>query len=573
MEDAAPRLRGPPSSPHAGLSSVDMTAGAHVAPRGPSLRIVSVNDVYSLENLPRLATLVRQHAAGPADRFLAVLAGDFVAPSLLSSLDAGRGMVDCMNAIPITHVVFGNHEADIEIAELRARVQQFRGTWLNTNMPSFVPALPTHEILELSSPGGRTVRVGLLGLLAHTPALYRRGAFGGAPIEPANEAALRWTERLLRDEGCACVIPITHQSRDDDLALARAQRAPRFPVILGGHEHVVHLDDVDGCWVVKAGTDAENAAVIDLVWPAEAPAAGAPDLPAVTVRIEPVAGYPEEPAMRARVDRHMQLVRDLDAATLLRLPPGGVLSSIGSRSRQTSLGELFCSRIRDTLGVDGCLFNGGGIRGGREYRERFTYGDLKAEVPFDNEVVVVGLPGRAVREAVTASRSRAPADHPGYLQIDDRMVTDAQGGLIAIGGLPLVDDHEYRIALPRALLGGMDDIAPLVRFAEEHPEEVPPAESGRAPKLILVESFAVELWRKIGTFAAIDADGDGRISADELRDAVAKATSEVPSDVVINEMLKAFDRDGDQLVTRSEAGGLLASEGAPAPPDVTSREG
>lgn len=533
-----------------------MTAGAHALPRGPSLRIVCVNDVYSLDNLPRLATLVQRHAAAPADRFMVVMAGDFLAPSLLSSLDHGRGMVDCMNALPITHTIFGNHEADVELAELRARVQEFRGTWLNTNMPSFAPALPTHEILDISSPGGRTVRIGLLGLLVHVQGLYRRDAFGGIDIEPANEAALRWTRRLVRDEGCACVIPITHQSREQDLALARAQRDPRFPVILGGHEHEVILDDVDGCWVVKAGTDAENAAIIDLAWPAKAPPAGVPDLPEVTLRIEEVGAYPEDPAMRARVDRHMQVVHDLDAATLLRLPPGSALSSIGTRVRQTSLGALLCSRIRDALEAEGCLFNGGGIRGARVYQERFTYGDLKAEVPFSNEVVVTRMPGRVVREAVAASRSRAPAQHAGYLQIDDRMATDARGVLTAIDGLPLVDDRDYRIAVPRGLLGGMDDIAPLVRFAREHPDKVPPEDSGRDPKLVLVESFAADLVRQLGAFEAIDADGDGRISAEELGAAVSRATSETPSQVVVGEMMKALDRDGDKRVTRGEVDAL-----------------
>ncbi|WP_437905889.1 5'-nucleotidase C-terminal domain-containing protein [Sorangium sp. So ce327] len=533
-----------------------MTAAARALPRGPSLRIVCVNDVYLLDNLPRLATLVRRHAAPPADRFLVVMAGDFLAPSLLSSLDHGRGMVDCMNALPVTHTIFGNHEADVELPELRARVQEFQGTWLNTNMPSFAPALPTHEILDVSSPGGRAVRIGLLGLLVHVKGLYRRDAFGGIDIEPANEAALRWTRRLLRDEGCACVIPITHQSRDQDLELARAQREPRFPVILGGHEHEVILDDVDGCWVVKAGTDAESAAIIDLVWPVLAPPAGAPDLPAVTVRIEEVGAYPEDPAMRARVDRHMQIVRDLDAATLLRLPPGSELSSVGTRVQQTSLGALLCSRIRDAFRAEGCLFNGGGIRGGRAYRERLTYGDLKAEVPFSNEVVVTLLPGRVVREAVAASRSRAPAQHGGYLQIDDRMATDARGVLSAIDGLPLVDERAYRIALPRGLLGGMDDIAPLVRFAQEHPEKVPPADSGRDPKLVLVESFAADLVRQLGAFEAIDADGDGRVSTEELRAAVSRATSETPSEVVVGELMKALDRDGDKRVTRGEVDAL-----------------
>ena len=70
------------------------------SPRGPTLRVVSINDVYSLENLRRLKNLVRHHAVtDPADAMIVALAGDFLAPSILSSLDYGRGMVDCLNAV------------------------------------------------------------------------------------------------------------------------------------------------------------------------------------------------------------------------------------------------------------------------------------------------------------------------------------------------------------------------------------------------------------------------------------------------------------------------------------------
>ena len=133
--------------------------------RGPTLRLICVNDVYSLDHLPRLCNLVRHYAKSePADLMLTTLAGDFVGPSMLSSLDKGRGMIDALNTIGVTHVIFGNHEDDIDIGELRDRIAEFRGCWLNTNMPTFVPELPTHQILEVTAPGGRTVRVGLLGL-------------------------------------------------------------------------------------------------------------------------------------------------------------------------------------------------------------------------------------------------------------------------------------------------------------------------------------------------------------------------------------------------------------------------
>lgn len=120
--------------------------------RGPTLRLVCVNDVYSLENLPRLRTLVRRCATEePADVLLTTLAGDFLAPSLLSSLDHGAGMVACLNAIPITHVCFGNHELDIPMDQLADRVRQFRGTWLNTNVPGYVPSPCTVSTCEAGS--------------------------------------------------------------------------------------------------------------------------------------------------------------------------------------------------------------------------------------------------------------------------------------------------------------------------------------------------------------------------------------------------------------------------------------
>ena len=91
--------------------------------RGPRLRVIGINDVYSLENLPRLASLVRHHAQeAPADLMLVTLAGDFVAPSLLGSLDFGRGMVDCLNAVGVTHAILGNHEDDLATGELLAPV-------------------------------------------------------------------------------------------------------------------------------------------------------------------------------------------------------------------------------------------------------------------------------------------------------------------------------------------------------------------------------------------------------------------------------------------------------------------
>ncbi len=519
---------------------------------GPTLRIVAINDVYSLENLPRLRTLVEHHRrTAPADALLVTLAGDFVAPSVLSSLDCGRGMVDCMNAAGVTHVTFGNHEDDIAPEELVARVGEFRGVWLATNVHGFPVMLPESVVVTVARRGGRSVKVGLVGVVMTDGAVYRGAPFGGATLEPANDAARREGARLVRDEGCACVIPLTHQTLDEDRALARTG-AP-FPVVVGGHEHEPHVEDVDGTWLEKAGSDAVHAAIIDLAWPEVAPPGGARDMPVVRVRLDDVAAYAEDAGLRARVDLHMARVHDLETAPLVTLAPGETLSSVGTRMRQTSLGTLVCDSVRDALGAEACLFNGGAIRASREYTVRLTYGDVKAEIPFDNEVVVARLPGAVVAEAVRASRAHAPAESGGFLQVDGGVTMSDDGTLVAIAGEPVSASRDYRVALVRNLLTGLDHIEPLERFAAAHPERVPPIGSGREIKLVLVDAFSVDLWEHLGGFDAVDANHDGVITEPELAAAIGRATASAPSDIAAELVLHAIDADQDHTISRDEA--------------------
>ena len=62
-----------------------------------------------------------------------MLSGDFLAPSLLSGLDHGAGMMDILNRIPVDYCCFGNHESDVPYESLQQRVLEFRGeAWINS---------------------------------------------------------------------------------------------------------------------------------------------------------------------------------------------------------------------------------------------------------------------------------------------------------------------------------------------------------------------------------------------------------------------------------------------------------
>lgn len=485
------------------------------------LRILSINDVYVLDHLPRLASLLRAHVLPAPDVTISIIAGDFVAPSLLSSLDAGRGMIDCLNALGIDYAILGNHEDDISPVELHARVAEFRGTWLSTNV-DFDKKMPRDAIVRVGDHS-----VGLIGVVVDDLTVYRGAPFGGAKLRPAHAEALAAASDL-RARGCSAVIAITHQDMAQDRILARTHV---FPLIVGGHEHVPFTENVDGTWIVKAGADGVAAIVSDLTFG---------DSLTTTVTRVGVDGYPEDADMRARVERNMAKVHEVVGAVLVEVAPGEVLSSVGARVRQTTIGTLLCTRIRDAMHAELAVLNGGAIRANRTYPERFTYGDLEAEVPFDNEVVVVAMPGAVVQAAIAASRSLAPVESGGFLQSSADPAT-------------LDTARTYRVALVRNVLVGMDRNEPLMQFAHDHPAAIPPAGTGRDIKHLLAEAFAVELWRKLGGFDQIDANCDGVLDEVEVMAALQRISTQAPSQVIARLLVHTLDHDHDDHVTRSEA--------------------
>ena len=265
----------------------------------------------------------------------------------------------------------------------------------------------------------------------------------------------------------------------------------------------------------------------------------------------PAVGQPLPPAAAGALDIH-HINTGEGNATLLILPPGETLSSIGTRRMQTSLGTLICSRLRDAFLAEGALFNGGGIRGSRDYVGRLTYGDVKNEVPFDNEIVVARLPGSVVRDAIATSRANAPAESGGFLQVDDRMTVDANHVVTHIDGAPLDPLRVYRIALVRNMLLGMDQNAPLMRFGVENPDAVPMETSGREVKIVLIGAFCTMLWHQLGGFDAIDANHDGIVTPEELVSAIARAGGQPPSPMAARVVLEALDTDRDGVIVRDE---------------------
>ncbi|EKX52827.1 hypothetical protein GUITHDRAFT_133256 [Guillardia theta CCMP2712] len=516
------------------------------------IRIVSFNDVYE------------------------VLNGDFVSPNALSPLDKGRAMVDCLNHLGVTHVCFGNHEADLNLKELSKRVGEFRGVWLNSNMPSLFPDL-TKRFDVVTTAGG--VKLGLLGLVLQEPGAFRDSTFKGHTIEEILPCARKIAEEL-RKEKVDLVVPLTHQSLSSDVKLASEEFG--FPVILGGHEHEVIVRDVNECTIVKAGCNCENVAICDL-WIEKDESQGQVVIYKDT-RIQDITNMEHDKEMADVLDKHLHVLSVLQNESVCVVGRDSIfspLSSKGTRLMQTTVGSLICEACRVELGADCAMINGATIGGSRDYPSgKITYMELQAELPFPTKMVVVEMPGKVIKEAVKFSREGpVHMEKRGFLQCDPSMTIDDENNLTHVHGKRVRDEDTFNVALPRNLLAGKRrkrhkdrsfcDIKPLVAWAKENPLLLPGSEGeedwreqkgkGRkrrkeekedenvfslAFKLVL-EHKASEIWLGLGNFEDLDADGSGYLDREEITMAVTRKLGKEPSEQLIDSMLEAIDIDGN----------------------------
>src|SRR5262244_869897 len=134
-----------------------------------TLTLLTVNDVYEVTpvqgqgGLAELMTLLRAERA-TATHHLTTVNGDFLSPSLMSSLFKGAQMVTLFNALGVDVVVFGNHEFDFDPEVTQHRMAESDFSWLGTNVlgPNGKPfggslATMTRQVGELT--------VGFFGLL------------------------------------------------------------------------------------------------------------------------------------------------------------------------------------------------------------------------------------------------------------------------------------------------------------------------------------------------------------------------------------------------------------------------
>ncbi|ORY53862.1 Metallo-dependent phosphatase [Rhizoclosmatium globosum] len=500
-----------------------------------TLRIYTVNDVYILKNLGRFKEAIKQESAKcTADLSIITLPGDFISPSLLSALDKGFGMVDVLNMTGVEYVCFGNHEDDFDIPTLNARIAQSKFTWINSN----IPAMPIDEknkekvvprvILNVGSK-----KVALIGLCTNVLTSFKPGPFGKSTILPLKETAVSLSQEFT-EQGIDLVIPLTHQEMPLDRDLAKTNL---FPIILGGHDHDVYHETFQDSQVIKTGMDAIKFAIIDVTW-------------------QDGVAKPSVTLLKS-TNRSLPVYVNPFSAN----PPGVSLSSKNIRLRPVTMGIFICNLLRSALKTEVALVTAGSIRANKDYPPdvtEFTYLDLEQEVPFDCGMMTMHLPGQVLQDMIIYSRKTAHQEgvkkSGNYFQTCDAIITDPNTDVItSILGAPLDPKRMYEVAILHEVVAGLGNIEPLVTYAKSQNLDYTYGEF-IGLKEVLISHFCLGIWHDMlfaESFDQLDKNGDGVVSKDELKAALA-AKGHGLSDQIIDNVFSIADPDGSAVLSRSE---------------------
>ena len=486
-----------------------------------ALRIINITDVYKIDNFPSLKTLIEEKKQEAEEQFpggktVSILTGDFLAPYLLSSVDKGIGMMKMLNETPIDFVTFGNHEDDLEPEYLRARCTEFNGTWINTNMQDYeqMSSMEPYSILKIQDKQGNNPRrVGLLGILSNSESLYRKNRFNGAAIEDPYETMEKYKKMLETQENVDLVIPLCHLYVPQDKVTCEKFD---FPVILSGHDHHCVDEVFHGTRLLKAGSDADKAVILDVIYEE---GVNEPKIQAEHVEVKK---WKENKKLREIADKALSVLGKLENTEIAKIPQRyRPLSSVDARSQDETVSHFLFSELKNALNsrdtdanvpsVDAVFISGGNIRGGKVYPEGCTFSlkDLKDELQETLETVIVSIPGEVIAKGVKETHS---GSNPGYMQFDGEVSLDEEGNVKTIDGKPIDINKEYRIAT--TLWDIVDGPAEsITKYFRENKDKLPDTEFPIMATLL--SYFAKHVWKQV--WKSIDTNADGIVSKEELQ--------------------------------------------------------
>lgn len=363
------------------------------------ITLLQLNDVSQFTSvdrgargsLARVSTL-RRNIARESPNLLFVLAGNTISPSVESLTYRGQQMVDAWNAAGLDYAAFGNHEFDFGPDVLRERVRESRFTWLAANVIDKKTGKPFADTPPYVIREFEGVKIGLFGLLTPQTAVL---SLPGADLEfQQPSAAAKSAIRELRRLGARVIVAITHQSLEEDQALAR--QVSGIDLIIGGHTRTIIQSLSGNTPIIKMSADARDLGRIQLNVDASSG-----QLESIDTDIIPVTSIvPDDPQFASVSEKYGKMMTELSSLV------GHTLVALDARaetngSRETNIGSFIADTFRQELSADVALVNSSSIGADTIINPgELTRRDVLALLPFRYQLVKLRVGGSVLLQAL-----------------------------------------------------------------------------------------------------------------------------------------------------------------------------
>lgn len=463
------------------LTGLFLVACAATTPNEHSgITFVHLNDTYRVGDVEdgraggfgRVVTVVRDlQAAGRDVRILH--GGDFLYPSLESSLWQGEQMIDAFNfmdAVAPMYVVAGNHEFDPRSAEsLKKAVTASQFDWLGDNYQFTTGDADVDGALKTAftfESGDKTI--GIFSLSIHPDDGGNTRDY--LPMQKDYIGIAKKVIRTFEDADVDAIIGLTHLHmwQDDEIAQLRAEH-PTFVFVVGGHEHEPEYSpfSATSAAVMKGASNAREIWTIDLEFDADR----MPGIESTQVKLdEQIATDPEYEVLAQKWrSRLLETYPFLEARIgEAALPLDG--REVTVRNEQSNWATFIVDQMRGAFGkpaADFAFINGGTLRIDDIVHGDIHFEDIGRTFGFSSYLRHTTVTGGEFKQVMEAGYRGAGPSKGYFPQVSGfRVCVDrsrSEGDRIVSLQVPVGEgwgeiepDKTYTLVVPDFLFGGGD---------------------------------------------------------------------------------------------------------------------
>ncbi len=405
--------------------------------------------------LAELATLLNQTRA-ENEHTLFLHGGDSFGPSTLSSMDRGSHMVDLLNFLEPDVMGVSQRELSYKEDELTLRASEASFPLVSANIfdpliKGNLEGLQNWQMYEIGD-----YKIGITSIIsAEVASNYQPKRI---QVWDATNS-IKNAVKEMKTQGADLIILLSDYAPPEKEAWLASGLVDIIFVNI--EDKADMLRNYQKGYIAKKGRVDGTALEINITLDGQ----GASLKTHYEGRSIVLSEFPADPEMQEQIDGYLDSL-----ASLLDIQIGTFGSDVTTkrnlvRTQETAFGNLISDAFRETTNADIAIFNGGGIRGNRDYKagHAITRGDIQSELPFRNTIMLMKIKGSQLKPALENGFSLIEDVKGRFPQISGMKVTikpTAPAGQrvlsIEIAGKPVIEDAYYSLVTTDFMGNGGD---------------------------------------------------------------------------------------------------------------------